>query len=154
MNKDNKLISWRESMRAINKNLHIYLKYKLEKFDLKKEEVHFLHYICIKKKIEQNFLSEFFHVDKSTTTRKIKNLIDLGYIVRELDPEDHRKYILYPTDKGISMSNQIKEIFINWDNELINTLNPDEIEIFLTISNKLRKNSDNCIERMRLNEQK
>lgn len=153
MQTNNKINFWGEFMSSLHKNLHKYLKIKLEDIDLKKGEVHFLHYICENKSVKQNTLSKCFNVDKSTTTRKVKKLIKQGYITREVDQKDHRKYLLYPTKKGEDLSNYICDVFNSWNNEITKNLTEDEIKLFKKISESIINNSDELIERIYLNEQ-
>lgn len=152
MENQNKIRFWKEVMGSLNKNLHKYLKIKLKDIELKKEEVHFLHIVCKEKEVQQNELTKIFHVNKSTTTRKIKKLINYGYIVREKNPNDHRQYILRPTQKGLDLSNYVKKIFKAWNLELTKNLSTKEIEEFREISKKIIKNSDEFIERICKNE--
>ncbi len=139
---------WGEFMGTLNKNLHRYLKIKLKDVELKKEEVHFLHYICKKDIVEQNELTKHFHVDKSTTTRNIKLLINQGYVIREKDKNDHRKYLLSPTEDGKNLSNEIIKMFEKWHFELTKGLTDDEKEQFRTISKKIISNSNNFIKEL------
>lgn len=152
MSKNNKVDFWGELMTSLQKNLHKYLKYKLKDLDLKKEEVHFLHYICENDSVEQNMLTQCFHVDKSTTTRRIKKLVKHDYIVRKKDIEDHRKYLLFSTKKGQKLSKYILDLFKCWNNEITKDLTDQEIELFKNISNKIINNSNDLIERMYINE--
>lgn len=48
-------------------------------------------------------------VDKSTTTKAIKKLIDIGYINKKQNEKDKREYRLTPTNKGL----QIYKLIIN-----------------------------------------
>jgi len=54
MTEKEKINFWGEFMTTLHKNLHKYLKYKLKDIELKKEEVHFLHYISENDSVEQN----------------------------------------------------------------------------------------------------
>lgn len=148
MESKNKIRFWKEVMGSLNKNLHRYLKIKLKDIELKKEEVHFLHIVCKEKEVQQNELTKIFHVNKSTTTRKIKKLINYSYVKREKNPNDHRQYILSPTQKGLDLSNYVKEIFKDWNMELTRNLTNEEMEKFREISQKIIKNSDEFIERI------
>ena len=139
---------WNEFMGTLNKNMHKYLKIKLEDFELKKEEVHFLHYICKYEKVEQNELTKHFHVDKSTTTRNIKLLINQGYVIREKDKNDHRKYLLSSTEDGKNLSNEIIKIFKQWHFELTKNLTDGEKEQFRTISKKIISNSNDFLKEL------
>jgi len=153
MNQNKKINFWGEFMSSLHKNLHKYFKYKLKDIELKKEEVHFLHYICENEFVEQNSLSECFHVDKSTTTRRIKKLIEQGYIKRKVNAEDHRKYLLFSTNKGDELSKYIVDLFNAWNNEITKDLTTEEVEIFKAIGNKIIGNTNDLIERMYSNEQ-
>jgi len=154
MNKNEQIDFWGEFMSSLHKNLHRYLKHKLKNIELQKEEVHFLHYICENKSVEQNTLSQNFHVDKSTTTRRIKKLMKQGYIERKVNEKDHRKYLLFSTNKGEELSKYILDLFKVWNSEITKDLTEEEMKIFKTIVNKIISNSNNLIERMYTNEQK
>lgn len=153
MKKNRRINFWGEFMSSLTKNFHKYLKIQLKDIDLKKEEVHFLHFICEKKSVKQSILSKHFNVDKSTTTRKVKKLIKHGYVKREIDEKDHRKYLLYPTTKGKDLSKYICDVFDYWNTEITKDLTEDEIIFFKSISESVIKNSDALIERMCLDEQ-
>lgn len=153
MEKNEKIDFWGEFMSSLHKNLHKYLKYKLQDLELKKEEVHFLHYICENESVEQSTLAQCFHVDKSTTTRRIKKLIKHGYIERKVNEEDHRKYLLFSTKKGKELSQYILDLFEFWNNEITKDLTDEEINLFKNISNKIITNAEDLIERMNKNEQ-
>jgi len=148
MTENNKIDFWGEFMSSLHKNLHKYLKYKLKDLELKKEEVHFLHYICENDSVEQNTLSQCFHVDKSTTTRRVKKLVKHGYIERKRNTKDHRKYLLFSTEKGQELSKYVLDLFKYWNNEITKDLTDQEIELFKNISNKIIGNSNDLIERM------
>lgn len=154
MTENEKINFWGEFMTSLHKNLHKYLKYKLKNIQLKKEEVHFLHYISEHDSVEQNNLSQCFNVDKSTTTRRVKKLIKHGYIKRKINADDHRKYVLFSTKKGRELSNHILELFRIWNNEITKDITNEEIDFFKSISNKIITNSNDLIERMNTNEQK
>jgi DNA-binding MarR family transcriptional regulator len=152
MTENEKINFWGEFMTALHKNLHKYLKYKLKNIQLKKEEVHFLHYISENESVEQNTLSQCFNVDKSTTTRRVKKLIKHGYIKRKTNENDHRKYVLFSTEKGRKLSNHILDLFKTWNNEITKDLRKEEIIFFKNISSKIITNSNDLIERMYTNE--
>jgi DNA-binding MarR family transcriptional regulator len=149
MTTENPINFWRDFIGIINKNLREYLKIKLRDVDLKKEEVHFLHFICKNKQVEQNELTKCFHVDKSTTTRKIRKLIDYGYIIRKKDKDDHRKYLLTPTKSGNQLSKDIILMFEELNTKLTKNLTIKETEQFQSIISKIIKNSDDLIKELK-----
>jgi len=77
-----------------------------------------------------------------------------GYIERKVNEKDHRKYLLFSTNKGEELSKYILDLFKVWNSEITKDLTEEEMKIFKTIANKIISNSNNLIERMYTNEQK
>lgn len=113
---------------------------KYKEFNLQKGQFIFLTRICENHKINFIDLSNMLKVDKTTTTKAVKKLIDLGYIYREADAFDRRSYNLQPTSIGVDIYNNI----INEENRQIdvclNGFNSDEMELALKLVDKMSKN--------------
>jgi DNA-binding MarR family transcriptional regulator len=70
-------------------------------------------------------LAAHFMLDKSTVSRQVGALEQLGVIVREVDPDDHRGQILRPSEAGMKLLNQAHqtrrqsflERFADWADE-------------------------------------
>lgn len=68
-------------------------------------------------------LAGHFMLDKSTVSRQTAMLEAEGMIVRETDPDDHRRQILQPSEKGLDLLNGAKRQrrasferrFTDWD---------------------------------------
>jgi DNA-binding MarR family transcriptional regulator len=68
-------------------------------------------------------LAGHFMLDKSTVSRQIAMLEAEGMIVRETDPDDHRRQILKASEKGLDLLNganrqrraSFEERFTDWD---------------------------------------
>ncbi|MDU3335856.1 MarR family winged helix-turn-helix transcriptional regulator [Paraclostridium bifermentans] len=113
---------------------------KYKEFNLQKGQFIFLTRICENHKINFIDLSNMLKVDKTTTTKAVKKLINLGYIYREEDAFDRRSYNLQPTSIGVDIYNNI----INEENRQIdvclNGFNSDEMELALKLIDKMSKN--------------
>lgn len=142
----------RDLLKSFGKNFGIYLKSQLKDFNLTKGELHLLHYSCKMGSVQQKDLAKIFHVNKSTTARKVKKLIKKGYLQRSIDPEDKRKYIITPTKKGTQLSEDIRDILLQWHKKITSSLSEEEVEIFQTIGKKIIENSEKHIERIKNNE--
>jgi DNA-binding MarR family transcriptional regulator len=59
--------------------------------------------------ITQEELTGIVHVDKATTARGVKKLEDLGFLTREVDPDDHRAYRLHLTKKSEDLMPRMKK---------------------------------------------
>ncbi|GAA3779230.1 MarR family winged helix-turn-helix transcriptional regulator [Streptomyces chiangmaiensis] len=68
-------------------------------------------------------LAGHFMLDKSTVSRQITMLEAEGMIVRETDPDDHRRQIVKPSEKGLDLLKganrqrraSFEERFTDWD---------------------------------------
>ena len=135
-------------VRGLGKNFKIFLKENLKKYNLKVSEFHLLHILCKKESIKQNSLTDNSFVDKSTVTRNIKKLLDKDLIIRLRDPKDKRQYIVKPTEKGIEIHENIKDIFKLWNKKIMKDIPESDRKIFEKTTKKLLKNSQDLIERM------
>ena len=84
--------------------------------------------------ISQEELSERILVDKATTGRAIKKLVEEGYVVRHRDPKDKRSYQIYLTPKANSLKSTIFEILKEWNELLLNGIDEPERDCGLGLS--------------------
>lgn len=106
------------NMSIINKHLKIFLKNKFSNIDLSSTEVMMLLTINGSYGISQEGINEYLGYDKAVITRRIKNLLESGYINRQKSIEDKRSYHLKLTDKGKQLIPLIFRNLTEW-NELI-----------------------------------
>lgn len=50
--------------------------------------------------LRPSVISEVFALDKGAVSRQVQQLVDLGLVVRDADPDDRRASILTPTEEG------------------------------------------------------
>lgn len=119
--------------RAINSTAD--LKYK--KFNLNKGQYLFITRICENPGINFVELSNMLKVDKTTTTKAVKKLIELGYLIKKQDEKDKREYKLSPTLKAL----EVYEFILEEENR--------QLEIsFAGFNEEEKKLATNLIERM------
>ena len=113
----------------------------LRELSLQKGQFIFLTRICENKGINFIELSKILTVDKSTTTKAVKKLIEAGYINKEQDEKDKREYKLYPTKKAL----EVYDLIITEENRNIDIcmegLTKKEREV---VENLLEKMSENA----------
>ena len=102
--------------RAINSTAD----WKYKKFDLKKGQYLFITRICENPGISFVELSNMLKVDKTTTTKAVKKLIEIGYLNKEQDENDKRGYKLTPTKKALEfyefiMQEEAKQLEISFE---------------------------------------
>lgn len=85
--------------------------------------------------INQNQISKELDVDKALSAREIKKLIEVGYVYKEVDPDDSRAFKLYLTDQGKSIIPDIKEGLFQWNEMITQGLNVEEKEDLVRLLN-------------------
>jgi len=82
---------------------------KYKEFNLQKGQYMFLTRVCEKPGINFIKLSNILKVDKTTTTKAVRKLINLGYLDKQQDEKDKREYKLFPTKKALKIYDFIIE---------------------------------------------
>lgn len=122
--------------RAINSKSD--LKYK--QIGLQKGQYMFLTRICENPKINLANLTEMVKVDKTTTTKAVQKLIDLGYISKEQSKKDKRNFELIATDKGL----EIYKVIIKEEEKHLeisfNDFSDEEVEMATNLIERMSKN--------------
>lgn len=85
---------------CIYRQVQIIINDKLEKYGIGSGQFIFLITVYKNEGINQQQLSEMLHIDKATTMKAVKKLIEKGLLKRERDKEDKRSYKLYLTQAG------------------------------------------------------
>lgn len=74
---------------------------------------------------------------KNTISRAISQLVNKGYITRQIDPTDRREKIINLTKQGWKLYEQIATIWSHQESILTSKLNADELEKFDDILEKI-----------------
>lgn len=99
-NLDNKVLRYVGSLsRAINSKAD----FNYRNYNLQKGQYMFLTRVCENEGINFIDLSNMLKVDKTTTTKAIKKLIEIGYLYRVQDEKDRRESRLFPSEKGLNV---------------------------------------------------
>lgn len=91
------------------RSIHSASDIKYKELNLQKGQFAFLTRICETPNINLMELSNILTVDKSTTTKAIKKMVEAGYIEKTQDLNDKREFKLTPTKKGLEIYNFIIE---------------------------------------------
>ena len=75
----------------------------------------------------QEDLVNMFSQSKGNIAKALKKLEDLGYIIRETDPNNRRKYLLNTTEKGNNLVPEFRKISKEWEKEVGITDSDDEL---------------------------
>jgi len=113
---------------------------QLRKGDLKEYTLRQLYYIELIDKnqgISVSELAKKLEVKKSTVSIAINQLIDLGIVNKIQSDSDKRFYFLQLTSKGNQIIEMHKQIHKNTIKKISKILNPEEVENFVKIVNKI-----------------
>jgi len=88
----------------------------------------------------QEFLSDFFIIDKATVARCARTLEDLSYLRREISPEDRRLYRLYLTPAGEDLARIYHCHSEAWSRQISAGLSEDECQTALDLLSRLDSN--------------
>ncbi|MFZ0441200.1 MAG: MarR family transcriptional regulator [Methanobacterium sp.] len=108
--------------------------------DLKEYTLRQLYYIELIDKNEGISVSEISKVldlKKSTISIAINQLIDINIITKIQSNTDKRFYFLKLTEKGKNIMKMHKQVHQNTIKKIINILEPEEIENFINIVDKI-----------------
>lgn len=87
--------------------------------------------------MNQDKLTAEIKLDKATTTRCIQQLVEAGYVRREVDAEDRRSYLLYPTERAVTFAPTLQRILDRYNQILTASLNEDEIRTLHGLLHKM-----------------
>lgn len=90
--------------------------------------------------ITQEELSCKLSVDKGTTAKAIKKLIEEGYVKREVDEKDKRAYKVYLTEEGRKATAYIFKVLNSWNDILTSDFSKEEKELALKLLKRMFEN--------------
>jgi DNA-binding MarR family transcriptional regulator len=101
----------------ISKNQIKYLSSQIAEYDLGKE-VRYIMMIYDNPCCSQDDLVNIYGESKANIAKSLRKLEDEGYIEREVNPQNRRKYMLKTTSKSDELVPLVREISRNWEKEV------------------------------------
>lgn len=121
----------------INRYRHRFLHERFSKLSVTRAEAPYLIRIIKAKTIAMNDLISELPFHKSHTTRAIKQLVKDGYVIKEVNPEDKRAFILKPTEAGMRVGEEVNAIFKSWEELVGQTITDEERKVIDHITYKV-----------------
>lgn len=125
------------------KYTHAYLDRELKNLDIGRGEFSHLMILYQNDLVTQDHLAKSVHVDKGSTAKVVKSLLEQGYITRTINPDDKRAKLISLTDKAWELEKEITPVFKNWDNMIKSNISEEEFEIFYGVLHKMIDNAKN-----------
>lgn len=101
----------------ISKNQMKYLNSRINDLNLG-HEMRYIMAIFDNPCLSQDDLVNIFGQSKASIAKSLKKLEDQGYIIREVNPENRRKYMLKTTSKANELVPKIRQISKDWEKEV------------------------------------
>ena len=120
-----------------------YLNKELSRYNMGSGQFTFLIYLYNHDGVTQEDMNSDLYIDKGTTARAIKKLVDLGYVYRITDETDKRAYKVYVTDKAKNIKNEIYGILDKWNLIITADFTGEEFEVALLLLQRMVKNKNN-----------
>jgi len=86
-------------------------------------------------------LSEALSMDKTTTARAIRKLVELGYVTKKRDSQDKRFYRLSLTAKGKDVVPRLERTLKRWTEVLATGFTEKERQLALDLLKKMAENA-------------
>ena len=110
------------------------------KFGLTRGQHSFLTRIAENPGINQENLSYILKVDRSTTAKALKKLIDKGYI-KKVHPENNKKeWILFITEEGKALNDSMEASVINPLENLYEGVSAEDLDMFYKVLSTMDSN--------------
>ena len=114
----------------------------MEQYNIGQGQFMFLLELYINDGRNQEELSKILKIDKGTTARAIKKLEEEGYIIRCKDENDKRSNIIYLTQKGKDIKDNIYSVLDEWERKINEHLDDNERELMIDLLKKVCSNID------------
>ncbi len=114
-----------------------YLDERLSLLDLTAPQGIFLTQIDQHQSIKMNHIIEMTPFHKSHATRNIQQLSDRGLVIKTIDPEDNRGYLLAVTEAGSTIAKKVIQALEDWDKLCNEALTENEFATLAMIKNKI-----------------
>lgn len=82
-------------------------------------------------------------IEPTSLTRIIKLLEDNGYIYKEKTTSDKREVIIKLTDKGLNSRNLSKEVVVNFNRTVVETISDEKMQVFKEVMSEIMKIANN-----------
>ena len=128
------------TLSKINKEFTRYINLQLQQYNITRAEAPILLTLYSGDGVTQEYISKCYHLNEATVTRTVKRMENKGIVERKSDSEDKRKKLLFITDDGRKIAEELIRIQDEFENELFSSFSDDELDAFKKLTDKLLEN--------------
>ncbi len=126
----------------ISRCTHNYYARELRKIGVTMGQFPFVMRITENDGISQERLSALLMISKSTTAIIVKQLLELGYVSREVDCADRRNFRLHTTKEGLALIPKIRAIIERCHDRMTADLSDIERDMLVRLLNRVRRRTE------------
>lgn len=113
---------------------------QFKKYDIGRGQHAFLTRIYENPGINQEELSYMLKIDKTTVAKALKKLEENNFIKRVRWEEDNRQWLLYPTDKLLSIYDELENLIISTCQNAVKGFTDHEAQNLLSALSRISQN--------------
>ena len=106
----------------------------------------FVFTICAHPGLSQDEIARALYLNKSTVARALSSLEERGLVRRELNPEDKRQTLVYPTEAMLKMLPEVRANATEWNGIIESGIPTEELDVFYSVLLRMEKNAKDAIE--------
>lgn len=125
---------------AIHRKIHQRVASELKEQDIDIGQFFFLLYILKNDGISQDQMAQNLFLDKTTASKGIKRLMQMGCVERNVNPKDRRQFQLCTTQKAKDLAPELDKIYAETQAIIVKNLTGEETESLSKILNKMINN--------------
>lgn len=126
---------------CIHRYSQIHIAKELGDYNIGSGQFSFLMILYHNDGVSQESIAKALRVDKATTARAIKKLMEEGYVYKERNPLDKRVYKVFLTERAKKIKPKIIKILSEWTEFLLSDFTKEERELFTKLLIKIAKNA-------------
>lgn len=135
-----KKVSYGKIIAQINRSNSYYIGKKLEKYGLNKSEYKYLIPIYHMEGICQEDLATILKCEKHEVAKGIKALVDKGYLYKEKDKDDKRRYKIYLEEKAKMARDSIVDVLEESSDIMTKGFTESEKDILIELLLRMSEN--------------
>lgn len=85
-------------------------------------------------------------MEPTSLSRTLKTMEDKNLIFRKVDKVDKRKVLIFLTKEGVQLRKQVKEVVIQFNNELMSRIPKKKLQIFFEVMQTVDNQVENELE--------
>ncbi len=103
-----------------------------------------LYNLLRKDHITQKELADRCHFDAATMSRNIDKLQEMGFLLRENNPDCRRSFLISLTEKGLAEAEETRKVFEQFEELICSDIPEEEINVFCNVLLKMCDNLEAC----------